>query len=97
MLDIESILGWESIHLLCKATMRTSRTRKNPAQRKEHERRIDRERENILRPGLFSVPRHGHVLMTKERRKGEERSLIGKYLELADIALSRESKKDEAA
>jgi hypothetical protein len=35
--------------------------------------------------------------MTKERRKGEERSLIGKYLELADIALSRESKKDEAA
>jgi hypothetical protein len=35
------------------------------------------------------VPRHSHLLMTKERRTGEERSLVGKYLKLADIALSK--------
>jgi hypothetical protein len=50
--------------------------------------RQDRERDNILRPELFSVPRHSHLLSTKDRRNGEERSLVGKYLELADIALS---------
>jgi hypothetical protein len=50
--------------------------------------RQDRERDNILRPELFSVPRHSHLLSTTDRRKGEERSLVGKYLELADIALS---------
>ncbi len=50
--------------------------------------RQDRERDNILRPELFSVPRHSYVLSTKDRRKGEERSLVGKYLELADIAFS---------
>ena len=68
--------------------MKSSKTRKSPAQPRQEERRIEQERENILRPELFSVPRHGHVLMTQERRKGEERSLVGKYLELADIVLN---------
>jgi len=56
--------------------------------------RQERERDNILHPGLFSVPRHSHLLMTKERRTGEERSLVGKYLKLADIALSNADEDD---
>jgi len=68
---------------------KNSKTNNNPAPPRKQEHRNHRDdRENILRPGLFSVPRHGHVLMTKERRKGEERSLVGKYLELADLALN---------
>jgi len=67
--------------------MKSSKKRKNPPQR-EWTSRQEREKDNILRPELFSVPRHSHLLVTRERRKGEERSLVGKYLELADIALS---------
>ena len=78
-------------------TVKGSPTRNNSARRKEQSKRNDQQRDNILRPGLFSVPRHGHLLVTKERRKGEERSLVGKYLELADIALKAGKKGDEAA
>ena len=78
---------------------KNSKTNKNPVPAKNRENRNqDKDRENILRPELFSVPRHGHVLMTKERRKGEERSLVGKYLELADLALNnRDNSEDDAA
>ena len=68
---------------------KNSKANNNPARPKRQEKRTNHDdRDNILRPGLFSVPRHGHVLMTKERRKGEERALVAKYLELADIALN---------
>jgi hypothetical protein len=66
--------------------MKNNKARKNPS--KKWTERQERERDNILHPELFSVPRHSHLLMTKERRTGEERSLVGKYLKLADIALS---------
>ena len=65
---------------------RTKKSKDSP--QREWQSRQERERDNILRPELFSVPRHSHLLSTKERRKGEERSLVGKYLELADKALS---------
>ncbi len=45
-------------------------------------------RERSVRPELFSVPRMGNLLNPKERRTGEERALVGKYLELADIAFN---------
>jgi hypothetical protein len=67
--------------------MKPTKKRKDSPKR-EWTSRQDREKDNILRPELFSVPRHSHLLSTTDRRKGEERSLIGKYLELADIALS---------
>jgi hypothetical protein len=76
---------------------RTSKSRDNPAAGKRQEGRSNHERDDILRPELFSVPRHGHVLMTKERRTGEERSLVGKYLELADIAFNNGDKTENKA
>lgn len=76
---------------------KATKSRENPAQAKKQERAANHERDNILRPELFSVPRHGHVLMTKERRQGEERSLVGKYLELADIALNNGNEPENEA
>ena len=76
---------------------KASKSRENSAQRNKRAQRGNGERDNILRPELFSVPRHGHVLMTKERRTGEERSLVGKYLELADIAFNNGNESENEA
>jgi hypothetical protein len=80
-----------------KVRKKPSKSGPNPAPPNKQEKRSDKERDNILRPELFSVPRHGHVLMTKERRKGEERSLVARYLELADIALNNDDNPENGA
>jgi hypothetical protein len=71
-----------------KSTKPSKNRRRAWTSKREHE------RDNIPHPELFSVPHHSHLLMTKERRTGEERSLVGKYLELADIALSKSFEND---
>ncbi len=43
-----------------------------------------------LRAELFLVPRFGNILDVKEHWTGEEKAFVGKYLELADIALNSE-------
>ena len=75
--------------------MPTKKTKQTPPpQTRDWTAELQRKREDILRPELFTRPRNGNLLNPVERRKSDARALIGKYLELADTALSSSSETD---
>ena len=76
--------------------MRTKKPKPTISSREEE---VAQAKANIMRPGLFSRPRSSNLVNTIERRTSEERSLVQKYLDLADLALKSdlddEVKKDD--